>query len=89
MGLVVVLGGLAAKLKSPKSSFGMLNGFGVVGAWKEGLGAVAGFDAGFGVVSKKPPPLNGVEVSFGGAIEDRADCIGGDCIPPKEVWRSC
>ena len=63
MGLFVVLGGLAAKLKSPNSSLGKFNGFDVLEALNEGLAAVAGFGAEFGVVSKKFPPLDGVEVS--------------------------
>lgn len=62
-GIAVVLGGLDAKLKSPKSSFGTLKGFEVWGAMNEVLGAAAGLGAGLGVVSKKPPPLNGGEVS--------------------------
>ncbi len=62
-GFEVALGGLEAKLKSPKSSFGILSGFGGCEVVKEGLEAGAGLAAGFGVVSKKPPPLSGGEVS--------------------------
>lgn len=62
-GFAVVLGGLDAKLKSPKSSLGMVKGFGFLGAMDEDLGAAAGLGVGLGVVSKKPPPLNGGEVS--------------------------
>ena len=57
------MGALEAKLKSPKSSFGILSGFGGCEVVKEGLEAAAGLAAGFGVVSKKPPPLSGGEVS--------------------------
>lgn len=57
------LGGLEAKLKSPKSSLGILSVFGCWEVVKEGLKAVAGLAAGFGVVSKKPPPLSGGEVN--------------------------
>lgn len=57
------MGGLAAKLKSPKSSLGTLSGFGGCGAVTDGLEAEAGLAAGLGVLSKKPPPLSGGDVS--------------------------
>lgn len=62
-GFVVCLGGLVAKLKSPKSSMGILSGFGCCEVVRVGLEAVAGLAAGFWDVSKKPPPLRGGEVS--------------------------
>ena len=130
-----VLGGLAAKLKSPKSSLGTFSGLGRCGTLFDGPDGDVGFATNFEVVSKKPPPLVDGEVSCGGATVERClvgllklangsafcccgwfiggdvglekfkppnasfkppkldwtegDCIGGDCIPPKELWRSC
>lgn len=130
------LGGLAAKLKSPKSSLGIPRGLDSCGVLFALPNADVGFATGFGVVSKKPPPLTDGDVSCGGATVERClvgllklangsafccsglfmggevavekvkppkasfkppkldcwtggDCIGGDCIPPKELCRSC
>ena len=49
---VAAMGGLAAKLKSPKSSLALPNGFWACGAALKDLGAAAGLGAGFGVVKK-------------------------------------
>ena len=62
-GLDAFVGGLEAKLKSPKSSLGILSGFDCGGAVKDGLDAEADLAADFGVVSKKPPPLSAGEVN--------------------------
>ena len=58
-----------AKLKSPKS----LETLGAKLAWGAcgGLDAIAGFEASFGPVSKKPPPLRGGDVTCGAATDDR------------------
>ena len=68
-GLVDSEAGGDAKLKSPKS-FDVL---GVKLAWDicGGLDAIGGFEVSFGPASKKPPPLRGVDVTCGAAIDDR------------------
>lgn len=70
-GFEVALGGLEAKLKSPKSSLGIL------GAANGDFDVAAGFAVGFEVVSKKPPPLVVGEVSCGGATVERCGCLLG------------
>lgn len=70
-GFEVAFGGLEAKLKSPKSSMGILSGFDGCVTTGDGFGAAAGFAAGLGVVSKKPPPLNEGDVTCGGAAAER------------------
>lgn len=74
-GFDAVLGGLAAKLKSPKSSLGRLSGLGCCEAVNAGFDEGVGFTAGLGVVSKKPPPLIVDDVICGGATEER--CLEG------------
>ena len=68
-GLVDAETGGDAKLKSPKS----YEALGVKLAWDTGggLDATVGFEISFGPASKKPPPLRGVDVTCGAAIDDR------------------
>lgn len=68
-GLVDAGAGGDAKLKSPKS----FEALGVKLAWGNcgGFDAFAGFEASFGPVSKKPPPLRGGDVTCGAATDDR------------------
>lgn len=68
-GLVDAGAGEGAKLNSPKS----FEALGVKLAWGScgGFDAIAGFEASFGPVSKKLPPLRGGDVTWGGAADDR------------------
>lgn len=68
-GLVDARAGADAKLKSPKSfeALGVKLAWGTCGA----LDAIAGFEASFGLASKKPPPLKGGDVICGAATDDR------------------
>ena len=69
VGLVDVGAGVDAKLKSPKSfeALGVKLALGNCGAFD----AIAGFEAGLGFESKKPPPLRGGDVTCEAAIDDR------------------
>ena len=61
--------GADAKLKSPKSfeALGVRLACGTSGVFE----AIAGFGAGLGPASKKPPPLKGEEVTCGFATDER------------------
>lgn len=58
-------GELLAKLKSPKSFTALVDKLAC-----GGLEVVGGFGAGFGPVSKNPPPLSGGDVNCGAATDD-------------------